>query len=257
MKTPLEYSGRSSSDPEELAIGRSYELTDLITHFAKQQPISEFHIWFKEFTILDQNFPNSKEIQENFAKAIKNAIKMFGERKAFADLLYLLDDLKKLKKRCQPNEIITEFLAEAYSITIYYLRGSWDVEGTAKLLREFRDLVREAKNNQKVLIFFAKSYSNAITRFCSDRQNFTCDKLLFEFRTLANKNKDDPEIQSEFAQALISILSTFAQEYRHEELNQVLEEVRKIASRFPDNDKIQLLLTRATILSSLTSSRNE
>ena len=58
MKTPLEFSGRSSSDPEELAIGRSHELTDLITHFAKQQPISEFYIWFKEFTILDQNFPN-------------------------------------------------------------------------------------------------------------------------------------------------------------------------------------------------------
>ncbi len=59
MKTPLEYNGRSSSDPEELAIGRSHELTDLITHFAKQQPISEFYIWFKELTILDQNFPNS------------------------------------------------------------------------------------------------------------------------------------------------------------------------------------------------------
>jgi len=48
MKTPLEYSGRSSSDPEALAIGRSHELTDLITHFAKQQPVSEFYNWFKE-----------------------------------------------------------------------------------------------------------------------------------------------------------------------------------------------------------------
>ncbi|MCK5185365.1 MAG: hypothetical protein KAQ95_13730, partial [Candidatus Heimdallarchaeota archaeon] len=61
----------------------------------------------------------------------------------------------------------------------------------------------------------------------------------------------------EFAQALISVLSTFAREYRHEELNQILEEIKKIASRFPDNDKIQLLFTRATILSSLTTSRNE
>ncbi|MCG3252438.1 MAG: hypothetical protein KAX09_01205 [Candidatus Heimdallarchaeota archaeon] len=257
MKTPLEYSGRSSSDPEALAIGRSHELTDLITHFAKQQPVSEFYNWFKELTILDQNFPNSKEIQENFAKAIKNATKMFGERKAFADLLYLLDDLKKLKKRCHPNEIITEFLAEAYSNAIYYLRGSWDVEGTAKLLREFRDLIRETKNNKKALILYAKSYSNAITRFCSNKQNFACDKLLFEFRLLANKNKDNPEIQAEFAQALISVLSNFAREYRHEELNQVLEEITKIARRFPDNEKIQLLLTRATILSSLTPSRNE
>jgi len=257
MKTPLEFSGRSSSDPEELAIGRSRELTDLITHFAKQQPISEFYIWFKEFSTLDQNFPTSKDIQENFAKALKNSIKMFGERKAFADLLNLLDELKNLKKRCHPNEIITEFLSEAYSIAIYYLRGSWDVEGTARLLGEFRDLVRETKNNKKVLIFYAKSYSNAINRNCSNKQNFACDKLLFEFRILANKNKTDPEIQAEFAQALISILGTFAREYRHEELNQVLEEIKKIASRFPDNEKIQLLLTRATILSSLTTSRNE
>lgn len=257
MKTPSGIDDISISDPEDMAVSRSRELCDLIVHFAPQQNIEEFYKWLKEFLQLNTNHPRNKEIRDLLAKALKETIRLFGERKIFADMLYVLDELYSLYKKNYEFEALSEILAEAYAIAIFYLRGTWDVEGTSTLLKRLRELLKKHPKNNNIALQYAKSYSDAISRFCSDRHNFTCDKLLFELRMFANKNKDNESIQYEFAQALTSVIGTFAREGRFEELERVLGELRQIASRFPKSEKIQLLLTRGTILSSLAENKSE
>jgi hypothetical protein len=257
MKIPVSSKDPPLSDPEDISEARAIELTDLITHFAPKQPLAEFFTWLNEFKTIQLNYPENKLVQELLAKALKNSIRMFGERKNFADMLNILDDLDLIYNQSNSLDAICEYYAEALSIAIYYLRGSWDTEGTNKLLNRIRHLSKMHEENRMILLHFAKSYSNAINRFCSDRHNFICDKLLFELRMFVNKHRDDVDIQSEFAQALTNVIGTFARERRTNELNQVLNELKLLASRFPDSEKIQLLLTRATILSSLSENRNE
>ncbi|MHA1188710.1 MAG: hypothetical protein ACTSSK_18000, partial [Candidatus Heimdallarchaeota archaeon] len=130
-----------------------------------------------------------------------------------------------LQKRFPEIESYQVDLGEAFSIAIYYLRGSWDTEGTSFLLKKLRDIIRANPDNKLLKIHYAKSYSNAINRFCSDRHNFTCDKLLFEIRMFANKHRDEEDVQYEFAQSLTSVIGTFARENRTEELAHILEEL--------------------------------
>ena len=257
MKTPTGIDDISITDPEDLAISRSRELCDLIVHFAPQQSIEEFYKWLKEFLQFNNNYPRNKEIRDLLAKALKETIRLFGERKAFADMLYVLDELYSLYTKNYEFESLSEILAEAYAVAIYYLRGTWDVEGTSTLLKRLRDLLKKHPKNNKIAVQYAKSYSDAISRFCSDRHNFTCDKLLFELRMFANKNRESESIQYEFAQALTNVIGTFAREGRFDELEGVLGELRQIASRFPKSEKIQLLLTRGTILSTLADPKSE
>jgi hypothetical protein len=257
MKIPSTPKEKIPMDTESLAVSRSRELADLIQHFASKQPIEEFYTWLNEINSLSEDFSNNKKVQEATVRALKSAIRMFGERKAFADMLFVLDELQVLQKRYPESDSYKEDLGEAFSIVIYHLRGSWDTEGTSFLLKKLRDLIRDNSDNILLKIHYAKSYSNAINRFCSDRHNFTCDKLLFEIRMFANKNRENEDVQYEFAQALTSVIGTFARENRTEELEHILEELRRIAGRFSESEKIQLLLTRGTILSSLVSNRNE
>ena len=257
MKTPTGIDDISISDPEDLAISRSRELCDLIVHFAPQQNIEEFYKWLKEFLQFNNTYPRNKEIRDLLAKALKETIRLFGERKAFADMLYVLDELYSLYIKNYEFESLSEILAEAYAVAIFYLRGTWDVEGTSTLLKRLRELLKKHSKNNKIAVQYAKSYSDAISRFCSDRHNFTCDKLLFELRMFANKNRDNESIQYEFAQALTNVIGTFAREGRFDELEGVLGELRQIASRFPKSEKIQLLLTRGTILSTLADPKSE
>ncbi|HUU79020.1 MAG TPA: hypothetical protein VMX55_11795 [candidate division Zixibacteria bacterium] len=257
MKIPSPFDKQSLTDAEDLAQGRSKELFDLIIHFASNQPNTEFYIWLNELQQLNLNFPRNKEIRDSLAKSMKHAIRMFGERKAFADMLFILDELQSLYKKNFEFEILCEYLAEGISVAISFLKGTWDAEGTSALLKRLRDLLRKNDENSIIKLHYARSYSSAVNRFCSDRHNFTCDKLLFEFRMFANKNRDEEEIQYEFSQGLISIIGTLARESRIEELESVMTELRKIASRFPNSEKIQLLLTRGTILSTLADKRNE
>ncbi len=257
MKTPSGIDDITITAPEDLAVSRSRELSDLIIHFAPQQKIDEFYKWLKEFLQFSNDHPRNKEIRDLLAKSLKETIRLFGERKAFADMLYVLDELFSLYSKNFEFESLSEILAEAYAVAIFYLRGSWDVEGTSTLLKRLRALLQKHPKNDKIAVQYAKSYSDAINRFCSDRHNFTCDKLLFELRMFANKTKDNEAIQYEFAQALTSVIGTFAREERFEELERVLNELRQIASRFPKSEKIQLLLTRGTILSSLAENRSD
>ena len=250
MKSP---SGTETSSikSENLAETRSRELTDLITHFAPKQPIAEFFAWLEEIQKIVSSYPDNKEIQTLFAKSLKNSIRMFGERKNFADMLNLLDELDD-HQNITKNEQVSEFLAEAISIAIFYLRGSWDTEGTSKLLSKLRLLIKKLPENEIVLIHYARSYSNATNRFCSDRHNFICDRLLFELRMFANKHKDNIDIQTEFAQSLTNVIGTLVKEERTEEFHRIMDELKRLASRFPKSEKIQLLVTRASILSSLS-----
>ncbi len=257
MKTPSGIDDIPITNSEDLAVSRSQELCDLIFHFAPKQKIDEFYKWLKEFLQYNTNFPQNKEIHNLLAKSLKEAIRLFGERKAFADMLYVLDELYSIYTIGFESETLSEMLAEAYAVAIFYLRGSWDIEGTSTLLKRLRVLLKKHPKNNKIAVQYAKSYSDAINRFCSDRHNFTCDKLLFELRMFANKTKDNESIQYEFAQALTSVIGTFAREERFEELEKVLNELRQIASRFPKSEKIQLLLTRGTILSSLADTSTE
>lgn len=251
MKTPTGIDDITIADSKVLAVARSQELCDLIFHFVPEQKIDEFYKWLKEFLQYNCDYPQNKEIRNLLAKSLKEAIRLFGERKAFADMLYVLDELYSLYVKNGEFESLSEILGEAYAVAIFYLRGSWDIEGTSTLLKRLRDLLKKHPKNNKIAVQYARSYSDAINRFCSDRHNFTCDKLLFELRMFANKTKENELIQYEFAQALTSVIGTFAREERFEELERVLNELRQIASRFPKSEKIQLLLTRGTILSSL------
>jgi len=257
MKSPSGIDDIAITDSEDIAVSRSQELCDLIIHFTPQQKTDDFYKWLKEFSQYNIDYPRNKEIHDVLAKSLKEAIRLFGERKTFADMLYVLDELYSLYAKSFESEYMSEILAEAYAVAIFYLRGSWDIEGTSTLLKRLRDLLKNHPKNNKIAVQYAKSYSDAINRFCSDRHNFTCDKLLFELRMFANKTKDNESIQYEFAQALTSVIGTFAREERFEELERVLNELRQIASRFPKSEKIQLLLTRGTILSSLADNSAE
>ena len=53
---------------------------------------------------------------------------------------------------------LSEYYAEALSIAIYYLRGSWDAEGTNKLLNRIRYLSKIHNENRMILLHYAKSY---------------------------------------------------------------------------------------------------
>ncbi len=247
---------KSPSDPENIAELRAFELSDLITHFAPKQPLSEFTEWHDEFVKISQTYPENKAIQESYSRALKNAVRMFGERRAFADMLNILDELEELYDSSQ-NEIICEHLADSLSTAIMFIRGSWDTEGTSKFLNRLHSLVKNNPKNKTVVYYHARSYASAINRFCSDRQNFICDRLLFEFRMFANKYRDLVDVQIEFAQALTNLIGTLARDNRIHELNQILEELKRISGRFPDNEKIQLLITRANILSSLATNKND
>jgi len=256
MKGPTGLPKKSLPDAESFAETRAQELTDLITHFAPQQPLSDFSAWLKEFQVLKDDHFENKEIQLLFAKTLKNAIKMFGERMFFADMLFLLDELE-LHYQQTVSEAVAEYLAEAISLAIFYLRGSWDVEGTSKFLNRLRNLVKTYPSNTTLLLFFAKSYNNAINRFCSDRHNFICDRFLFELRMFANKHQDNLKIQLEFANALLSIIGTLAREKRLPDLYQVLDELKRLANRYPQNEKLKLIVSRANVLSSLATSYKE
>ncbi|HUT80084.1 MAG TPA: hypothetical protein VMZ29_02690 [Candidatus Bathyarchaeia archaeon] len=256
MRSPSDLNKKSSADSESLAEIRAFELSDLITHFAPKQPLSEFSEWHDEFVKISQANPENRAIQESYSRALKNATRMFGERRAFADMLNILDELEELYEASQ-NEVVCENLADSLSTAIMFMRGSWDTEGTSKFLNRLHLLVKRNPKNQTVVYYHARSYASAINRFCSDRQNFICDRLLFEFRMFANKYRDLVDVQIEFAQALTNLIGTLARDNRIHELNQILEELRRISGRFPDNEKIQLLITRANILSSLATNKND
>ncbi len=256
MKGPSGLPDKSPPDANSLAETRAQELSDLITHFTFQQSLNDFSVWLKEFQLLKDDFPENKDVQYLYAKTLKNAVKMFGERVFFADMLFLLDELELHYQKTRSEEV-AEFLAEAITQTIFYLRGSWDVEGTSKLLNRLRNLVKAYPLNETLLIFFAKSYNNAINRFCSDRHNFICDRFLFELRMFANKHQDNLKVQIEFANSLLSIIGTLAREKRFPDLYQVLDELKRLANRYPKNEKLALIVSRANILASLATSYKE
>ncbi|MHA1220483.1 MAG: hypothetical protein ACTSQB_01990 [Candidatus Heimdallarchaeota archaeon] len=255
MKSPSDLKNKSSSEPLNLAITRSRELADLIIHFAPKQPITEFTTWFTELTTINQTHPDNTEIQELLAQALTRTVRMFGERKSFADMLNILDEFELLLLQSNNAAVISEYFAEALSMAVSCFRGSWAIEGTSNLLSRLHSLVKDHSENKTVLLSYARSYSSAINRFCSNKYEFICKRLLFELRTFANKNHDDEGIQAEFAQALVYLIGTYARETRMKELHQMSDELRKIASRFPKSEKIRLLVTRAKILASLATNK--
>ncbi|MEA2071804.1 MAG: hypothetical protein U9O98_11015, partial [Asgard group archaeon] len=218
MKTPSGTDKSPFPGNEDHAEKRAKELADLIINFARSQPIDQFYDWLDEFLDIYDTYPLNTAIQDLLAKSLMKAIKLFGERKAFSDMLFLLDELSILFSRNKESLSLAEINARAIYHAINRLRGTWDVEGTSVLLRNLKKLHKLFTDSNEILHSLAKSYSVAINRFCSNRQNFTCDKLLFEFRVLANKHRKDAEMQYFFAQAITSTIGNLSKEGRFEEL---------------------------------------
>jgi hypothetical protein len=257
MKVPSDIPEKTINDSSELAVGRAQELRDFVFELSSQESFSEFHGWLDEFTDLLTQFPMNTELEELFITSLIKFLQLFGKKKLYADMLFVLDEGTSFHEDNLENEKVTVYYARMLYQSIYYLRGSWDMEGTSILLKNLRDLKNQCPKNEEILGLLAKSYTTAINRRCSKRYNFFCEKLMFEMRMLANKYQDDQSVQYEFARALISIIGVFARENKKEELDQSIDQLQKIVNKFPDDDRLKHLLNRGSILSSLSSSNKK
>jgi hypothetical protein len=251
MKSPSDMNYQSSSDSKEQSLVRAKQLTDLLLNFASAETLAQFYHWFNELRNINKEYPNNASIQEMLLRVLRYAIRLFGDRHFFADMLYLLDELERLCEQAKDSEKIAQDLAEGYSTAIYALRGTWDVQGTALLFKKISQLAKRHPKNRIIQLHLVKSYSNAIKRFCAERHNFLCEKYLFDFRLIANKHPKDEEIQYEYAYVLVNLIGNLARDGLRKELDVTMKELRKTIRRFPDKEHFQLLLQRADVFSSV------